>query len=145
MVSVTDDGMQQTEVAGDVVLDARARDLPGGETVVNDVRLGQRIMLLTGANMAGKSTLMRSVMAVALLGNVGLPVPCAHATVPEVRSPIDCTLKLHRSIASPLVQPWVGGGAMRRTDASALQWRHGRVAASGKLMHVLATRACSRQ
>lgn len=63
----------------------RARYLPGGTTVLNDVHLGQRIMLLTGANMSGKSTLMRSVMAVALLGNVGLPVPCTHATVPQVR------------------------------------------------------------
>lgn len=53
-------------------------------TVMNDVRLEQNIMLLTGANMSGKSTLMRSIMAVALLGNLGLPVPCMHATIPQV-------------------------------------------------------------
>lgn len=58
--------------------------IPGGNTVTNDVYLEQRIMLLTGANMSGKSTLMRSVMAVALLGNLGLPVPCKSATVPQV-------------------------------------------------------------
>eukprot|EP00892_Ulva_mutabilis_P008776 jgi/Ulvmu1/6270/UM028_0128.1 len=66
--------------------DSRAAELPGSQAVVNDVQLGQRIMLLTGANMSGKSTIMRSVMATALLGNVGLPMPCAGATVPEFRS-----------------------------------------------------------
>jgi DNA mismatch repair ATPase MutS len=53
-------------------------------TVPNDVSLGHSVMILTGANMSGKSTLMRSVMAVALLGNVGLPVPCEKAQVPQV-------------------------------------------------------------
>lgn len=65
-------------------MDDLSSDIPGGSTVTNDVYLGQRIMLLTGANMSGKSTLMRSVMAVALLGNLGLPVPCKSATVPQV-------------------------------------------------------------
>lgn len=57
-----------------------------GEAVANDLELGQRMMVLTGANMSGKSTLMRAIMATALLGSAGLPVPCMDATIPEVRT-----------------------------------------------------------
>ncbi len=38
--------------------------------------------LLTGPNMAGKSTVLRSMCAVALLGACGLYAPAASATVP---------------------------------------------------------------
>jgi DNA mismatch repair ATPase MutS len=38
--------------------------------------------LLTGPNMAGKSTILRSVCAVALLGACGLYAPAAAATLP---------------------------------------------------------------
>lgn len=72
------------EDAPDASAETSGAELPGSSTVLNDVHLGQRIMLLTGANMSGKSTLMRAVMAVVLLGNLGLPVPCTHATVPQV-------------------------------------------------------------
>jgi len=41
------------------------------------------IFLLTASNMAGKSTLMRSILSAALLGNCGLYVPCSRATVPR--------------------------------------------------------------
>ena len=40
------------------------------------------IMVLTGPNTAGKSTVMRSVCAVSLLGNCGLAVPASRAAVP---------------------------------------------------------------
>ena len=60
---------------------------PPQSAVPNDVRLGRDVMLLTGANMSGKSTLMRAAMAAALLSNVGLPVPCARARTPPVRPP----------------------------------------------------------
>jgi hypothetical protein len=55
-------------------------------TTANDVDVGDGLLLLTGANMSGKSTIMRSVMAAALLANVGLPVPCHGASVPWVCS-----------------------------------------------------------
>eukprot|EP00775_Hariotina_reticulata_P013292 gene13292-13422_t len=45
-------------------------------TVSNDVTL-QGFMLLTGPNMAGKSTVLRAVAAAALLGSAGLAIPAA--------------------------------------------------------------------
>ena len=44
------------------------------EAVKNDLVL-DRTILLTGPNMAGKSTVLRSIAAVALLGACGLAVP----------------------------------------------------------------------
>jgi MutS domain V len=53
--------------------------------VSNDVQLKDEMVVLSGPNMGGKSTFLRSLMAVALLANCGLPVPAAPgATVPEV-------------------------------------------------------------
>jgi hypothetical protein len=66
---------------------AAAEEGGGREAVANDVELGQRVMLLTGANMSGKSSLMRATMATALLGSAGLPVPCVDARIPEARLP----------------------------------------------------------
>lgn len=42
----------------------------------------QGMALLTGPNMAGKSTILRSVCAVALLGACGLYAPAGSANVP---------------------------------------------------------------
>eukprot|EP00798_Chlamydomonas_sp_ICE-L_P019907 gene19907-26610_t len=53
------------------------------ETVKNDLVI-DRMLLLTGPNMAGKSTLLRSVAAVSLLANCGLMVPAQSATVPAI-------------------------------------------------------------
>jgi len=51
--------------------------------VANDVHLGRsEMMLLTGPNMAGKSTLMRQVALNALLAHAGLPVACAQGFFP---------------------------------------------------------------
>lgn len=60
-------------------------DLASG-TVCNDLQLGNRIVILTGANSSGKSSLMRAAIATVLLANVGLPVPCAAASVPRYAS-----------------------------------------------------------
>eukprot|EP00899_Mesostigma_viride_P008353 jgi/Mesvir1/17519/Mv08772-RA.2 len=51
-------------------------------TVKNDIEMSG-MYLLTGANMAGKSTVTRSICAVALLANCGLPVPADRAVVPR--------------------------------------------------------------
>ena len=53
--------------------------------VANDPPIGTGIMILTGANMSGKSTLMRSSMAAVLLAHCGLPIPAAGGSVPRVR------------------------------------------------------------
>ena len=50
--------------------------LPRGVAIANDVHLGDeiRVELVTGSNMAGKSTFLRMVMLNALLAQVGAPV-----------------------------------------------------------------------
>jgi len=57
--------------------------LDRNQAIGNDLDL-EAIVLLTGPNMAGKSTLLRSVCAVALLASAGLAVPCAAAEVPFI-------------------------------------------------------------
>jgi DNA mismatch repair protein MutS len=60
--------------------------LPAGERFVpNDVTLSferEQILLLTGPNMAGKSTYLRMVGLITLLAHMGSFVPAAQATVP---------------------------------------------------------------
>jgi len=58
--------------------------LPPGVFVPNDVRLdqdGARLLLVTGPNMAGKSTYIRQVALLVLLAQVGSFVPAASAHV----------------------------------------------------------------
>ncbi|XP_013138068.1 PREDICTED: DNA mismatch repair protein Msh2-like [Papilio polytes] len=57
--------------------------------IPNDVHLkrGKSVMqIVTGANMGGKSTWMRSCGAAALLAHAGCPVPAAAARLPRLRS-----------------------------------------------------------
>jgi len=51
--------------------------------VPNDTDLspGQRVLLLTGPNMAGKSTYLRQNALIAILAQAGLPVPAARAEI----------------------------------------------------------------
>ncbi|MBC7082234.1 MAG: DNA mismatch repair protein MutS [Firmicutes bacterium] len=59
--------------------------LPAGAFVPNDVRLDPddcQIMVLTGPNMAGKSTLGKSVLLIVLMAHVGSFVPAASARIP---------------------------------------------------------------
>jgi DNA mismatch repair protein MutS len=56
--------------------------LGAGRFVPNDVEMDgetERLWLLTGPNMAGKSTFLRQVALICLLGQVGSMVPCARA------------------------------------------------------------------
>jgi DNA mismatch repair protein MutS len=59
---------------------ARAR---GPAFVPNDLDLspGRRLMLLTGPNMAGKSTFLRQAALAVILAQAGLPVPAAAARI----------------------------------------------------------------
>jgi DNA mismatch repair protein MutS len=61
------------------------RMLPPGELFVpNDVRLDrkeQQLLVITGPNMAGKSTVMRQVALIALMAQAGSFVPAKRATV----------------------------------------------------------------
>ena len=53
-----------------------------GEFVANDITLSAdtaRTLIITGPNMGGKSTLMRQMAEIILLGQMGAPVPAAEA------------------------------------------------------------------
>jgi dsDNA-specific endonuclease/ATPase MutS2 len=57
----------------------------GGEAVANDVELCDELIVLSGPNMGGKSTFLRSLIAAVLLGNCGLPIPARPGSnIPEV-------------------------------------------------------------
>lgn len=61
--------------------------LDAGTFVPNDVTLdmqGARLMLVTGPNMAGKSTLMRQVALITLMAQAGSFVPARKATIGRV-------------------------------------------------------------
>ncbi|MBC7395982.1 MAG: DNA mismatch repair protein MutS, partial [Bdellovibrionales bacterium] len=54
-----------------------------GEFVANDIELSPetaRTLVITGPNMGGKSTLMRQMAQIILLGQMGAPVPAKHAS-----------------------------------------------------------------
>ncbi|HVG45652.1 MAG TPA: DNA mismatch repair protein MutS, partial [Longimicrobium sp.] len=57
--------------------------MPREEFIPNDVRLDQdeRVMILTGPNMAGKSTILRQVGLLVLMAQAGSFVPARHARV----------------------------------------------------------------
>src|SRR5882672_8302560 len=78
------------DVSGDVTLHLEGsrhpvveRMMPREAFIPNDVRLDDagRIILLTGPNMAGKSTLLRQVGLCVLLAQMGAFVPCRRAVV----------------------------------------------------------------
>ncbi len=61
--------------------------LPAGAFVPNSLRLGRdsgRFVLLTGPNMAGKSTFLRQVALIALMAQAGSFVPAREASLPLV-------------------------------------------------------------
>src|SRR3989449_1625064 len=81
------------QVTGDFVLDLEASRHPVVERMMaretfipNDVRLdeGGRVILLTGPNMAGKSTLLRQVGMCVLLAQAGSFVPARRAVIGAV-------------------------------------------------------------
>ncbi|MGH2514914.1 MAG: DNA mismatch repair protein MutS, partial [Ktedonobacterales bacterium] len=63
--------------------------MDGGEFTANDLRLeriedsesGARVLLLTGPNMAGKSTYLRQIASIVLLAHIGSFVPARQATI----------------------------------------------------------------
>ena len=61
------------------VVEARLRETGGGAFIANDCRLDatRRMLVITGPNMGGKSTFMRQVALIALLGSIGSFVPAS--------------------------------------------------------------------
>ena len=61
------------------VVEARLQETTGGSFIANDTVLGgkQRMQVITGPNMGGKSTYMRQVAVIVLLASMGSYVPAA--------------------------------------------------------------------
>ncbi|AEG93787.1 DNA mismatch repair protein MutS [Ramlibacter tataouinensis] len=61
------------------VVEARLAETSSGAFIANDTRLGpkQRMQVITGPNMGGKSTYMRQVALICLLASMGSYVPAA--------------------------------------------------------------------
>jgi DNA mismatch repair protein MutS len=59
--------------------EARLAETAGGSFIANDTRLGptQRMQIITGPNMGGKSTYMRQVALIVLLASMGSHVPAS--------------------------------------------------------------------
>jgi DNA mismatch repair protein MutS len=58
--------------------------LPQGNFVPNDVHLdsvSQQVIIITGPNMAGKSTVLRQVALIVLMAQMGAPVPASTARI----------------------------------------------------------------
>lgn len=60
-------------------------DTNQGNAILNDVNM-RSLFILTGPNGGGKSSMLRSVCAAALLGVCGLMVPAASAVIPHFDS-----------------------------------------------------------
>ncbi|WP_399697078.1 DNA mismatch repair protein MutS [Xenophilus sp.] len=69
------------------VVEARLAERSAGAFIANDTRLGpsQRMQVITGPNMGGKSTYMRQVALIVLLASMGSFVPAANCRL----GPID--------------------------------------------------------
>ena len=61
------------------VVESRLAELSSGNFIANDTQLGprQRLQVITGPNMGGKSTYMRQVALIVLLASVGSHVPAS--------------------------------------------------------------------
>lgn len=78
---ITEDAVLQIEDGRHPVIE---RILDKGSFVPNDLELNtqaRRLMILTGPNMAGKSTYMRQAALIVLMAQAGLFVPAKHALV----------------------------------------------------------------
>jgi DNA mismatch repair protein MutS len=69
------------------VVEARLAELSGGSFIANDTVMGprQRLQIITGPNMGGKSTYMRQVALIVLLASIGSHVPASRCRL----GPID--------------------------------------------------------
>jgi MutS domain V len=72
--------------------------LPAGRCVPNDVRLGREpaVLVVSGSNMSGKSTLLRSVGSAAVLAQAGAPVCAARLRLSPLQ--VGASLRTHDSL-----------------------------------------------
>lgn len=86
--AVDDSDVLEIEEGRHPVVERMLRERPGsGSFVPNDTRLsgsGEQVALITGPNMAGKSTYIRQVALIALLAHLGCFVPARRARVGRI-------------------------------------------------------------
>jgi len=72
--------------------------LPPERCVRNDVTLGPpgTVLLVTGSNMSGKSTLLRAIGVNAVLGGAGAPVCATHLRLPPLQ--LATSMRIHDSL-----------------------------------------------
>ena len=70
------------------VVEARLAELSGASFIANDTVLGpkQRLQIITGPNMGGKSTYMRQVALIVLLASIGSHVPASRCRLGPIDS-----------------------------------------------------------
>jgi len=80
---ISQDFMLEIEGARHPVVEAM---MPEGSFIPNDIELSQsgRIIILTGPNMAGKSTVLRQIGLITLMAHMGSYVPATSAKIPLV-------------------------------------------------------------
>jgi DNA mismatch repair protein MSH6 len=57
------------------IVEAKHPCLNAGDIIANDINLDSKVMLLTGPNMGGKSTLLRTTCLMVILAQMGSYVP----------------------------------------------------------------------
>lgn len=96
-----DDGKHNGGLGGDPIIQGThvGHPLLGTERVANDVKIGPpgTVLLVTGSNMSGKSTLLRSVGANVVLGQMG-SVVCAQ-TFRQPTMQIETSMRIADSLA----------------------------------------------
>jgi DNA mismatch repair protein MutS len=104
---LVDEPVFEVENGRHPVLDAL---LPAGHFVANDCRLGPQagsILLITGPNMAGKSTYIRQAALIAILGHIGSFVPARRArigTIDRLFARVGATDDLSRNQSTFMVE-----------------------------------------
>ncbi|HWP84260.1 MAG TPA: DNA mismatch repair protein MutS, partial [Terriglobia bacterium] len=83
--SIADDGVLEIRAGRHPVLERLAESLNGERFVPNDLYMNEdtdRILIITGPNMGGKSTYLRQAALISILAQMGSFVPAASARLP---------------------------------------------------------------
>ncbi|HUP65311.1 MAG TPA: DNA mismatch repair protein MutS [Thermoanaerobaculia bacterium] len=80
--------------------------IPSSRLVRNDLRLGEEpaLLLVSGSNMSGKSTLLRTTGVAAVLAQAGAPVRAAKLTISPLA--IGASIRLHDSLQEGASRFW---------------------------------------
>lgn len=115
-----DTGVVKIELARHPILEQNLRD----RFVPNSVNLEKgEALLLTGPNMAGKSTLMRQVALIAVLAQVGSFVPATAAELPlfdQIFTRIGASDALHEGLSTFMVEMSECAEILKKTTAQSL-------------------------